>query len=326
VELLRGRYRGEIRYVDRILAGLLGALASPRLRGRTLVIITADRGEEFMEHGLLVHRQAFHPTIRIPLLLLVPGWRGPGLVEEAVELTDIAPTIRAWAGLGPDPRHQGRNLLEIARGARRRPAEEVYYESCNDVEQAIEARVGGVRYKAMVRDLSRGEGRCWVQRREEFDVRGPVVRFRMAAYREPRVIRAYLGERLLATWRVEPRWGEFMLRLPEETDGEDGWRTIRLVADDCISPRAIGVSNDPRCLSVQLKATDSVSLLRERLFDLDADPGERRNLARDRPELFRRLMQRLRERLAAQQPLARRESLLLDQELEERLQALGYLR
>src|SRR5262249_16681448 len=70
---LRSKYRGEIRHNDRAFGALLDGLASRGL-DRAIVIFTSDHGEEFLDHGGLLHRQTLYDEIlRVPLAVHLPG-------------------------------------------------------------------------------------------------------------------------------------------------------------------------------------------------------------------------------------------------------------
>jgi len=104
-------YDGEIRYTDDEVGRILDHLKASGLEKSTLVVVTSDHGEEFLEHGSWEHQKTlYEEVIRIPLAL-----RGPGVSarrEKAqASLLDVAPTVLAWAGLPPAPTHQGKSLL-----------------------------------------------------------------------------------------------------------------------------------------------------------------------------------------------------------------------
>jgi arylsulfatase A-like enzyme len=104
-------YDGEIRSTDDELGRVLDHLERRGLDASTLVVVTSDHGEEFLEHGQWEHqRTLYEEVVRIPLVV-----KGPGLAArrepEQVSLLDVAPTVLAWAGLPPAPTHAGRSLL-----------------------------------------------------------------------------------------------------------------------------------------------------------------------------------------------------------------------
>jgi arylsulfatase A-like enzyme len=68
---------------------------------KTIVVVTADHGDEFFEHGRKGHKQALYDeSILVPLVMRFPAKVPAGrVVEDQVRLMDIAPTIVALAGL-----------------------------------------------------------------------------------------------------------------------------------------------------------------------------------------------------------------------------------
>ncbi len=104
-------YDGEIRFVDDSLGALLEHLKTRGLDRNTLVIITSDHGEEFLDHGSWEHQKTlYEEVIRVPLVIHGPGIK-PRHETQPVSLLDVAPTILAWAGLTPPPSFRGQSLL-----------------------------------------------------------------------------------------------------------------------------------------------------------------------------------------------------------------------
>jgi arylsulfatase A-like enzyme len=95
--LLRGLYRGEIAYADAWLARLLEMLAAHRGLEETIVIVTADHGENLGEHHLMSHVMSMHETLlHVPLVVAGPGVPG-GEVREPASLCGLRELI---LGLG----------------------------------------------------------------------------------------------------------------------------------------------------------------------------------------------------------------------------------
>ena len=112
-------YDGEIRFTDHALGGLFAALREMGLFDSTLIIVTADHGESFMEHGTFGHsKEIFDESIRVPLIFHLPERVAAGrVVEEQVRLMDIAPTIASLVtgsagtvGMPPDSPQQALDL------------------------------------------------------------------------------------------------------------------------------------------------------------------------------------------------------------------------
>jgi len=131
--VLRARsalYDAEITYVDAVLEELLDRLGSATDLDRTLVIVTADHGENLGERGHQGHSfSLYDSTLRIPLLLRPPGGTGRPLVRsDPVQLTDVFATIAEAAGISAlDPRVFGRNLLAEPLPEERPIVAEYYY-------------------------------------------------------------------------------------------------------------------------------------------------------------------------------------------------------
>lgn len=107
-------YDGEIRYVDDELGRIVGHIGRRGLDRSTLVVVTSDHGEEFLDHGSWEHQKTlYEEVIRIPLVLHGPGI--PRRREAAqVSLLDVAPTILEWAGLPRPASMRGQSLLKPA--------------------------------------------------------------------------------------------------------------------------------------------------------------------------------------------------------------------
>lgn len=114
-------YDEGIRYTDTEIGRLLDRLEE---RGRledTLVILTSDHGEEFGEHGSVIHWQLyFQPNLRVPLIVRPPGGlAGPLRLADQAELIDILPTLLDLAGTAPLRAAQGRSLVPMMAGRRK---------------------------------------------------------------------------------------------------------------------------------------------------------------------------------------------------------------
>jgi arylsulfatase A-like enzyme len=104
-------YDGEIRFTDLYLGKIIDRLRALGVLDNTIVVVTADHGEEFFEHGRKGHKKALYDeSILVPLVIRFPPAVPAGrVVEPQVRLMDIAPTILSLAGLHkPDDFGTGR--------------------------------------------------------------------------------------------------------------------------------------------------------------------------------------------------------------------------
>src|SRR5439155_356876 len=91
----------EIRAWDVELGTLLDTLAGRGLADSTIVVLIADHGEEFQEHGRLKHRiHLYDELLHVPLVIAGPGVR-PGRVAEQAQGIDLFPTLAALLGTAP---------------------------------------------------------------------------------------------------------------------------------------------------------------------------------------------------------------------------------
>ena len=110
-------YDREIRYAAREVADFLVWLEERGLHENTIVILTSDHGEAFMEHGFRFHGADLHEEIlRVPLLIAGPGIAPGQRVEVPVGLIDLMPTILELAELPSSRQALGRSLAGFLRG------------------------------------------------------------------------------------------------------------------------------------------------------------------------------------------------------------------
>jgi arylsulfatase A-like enzyme len=111
-------YDAGIRHMDTtMLAPLLDHLAALGLERDTLVVLTSDHGEAFLEHGIFLHDDLHRETLRVPLVLRFPGRLPAGTrVRRPARLVDLMPTILELLGVPAPAALQGRSLAPLARG------------------------------------------------------------------------------------------------------------------------------------------------------------------------------------------------------------------
>jgi arylsulfatase A-like enzyme len=109
----RARYAAEVRVVDREVGAFVGWLQAEGAYEDTLLVLTADHGEELGDHGGWGHGDTLYDEqVHVPLLLKLPGQRFGGVgVPWSVRLIDLAPTLVGVAGAPAPPSWQGESLL-----------------------------------------------------------------------------------------------------------------------------------------------------------------------------------------------------------------------
>ena len=111
-------YDDEIRYFDGVFRRLIKNLEDRNLLENTVIIISSDHGEEFLEHGQIKHCRGVWDTVtRVPLIFRFPGVEGGQRINTAVQNLDIVPTILDYLEIEPEGLNlEGTSLLPILEG------------------------------------------------------------------------------------------------------------------------------------------------------------------------------------------------------------------
>jgi arylsulfatase A-like enzyme len=123
---LVSQYDGGIAEEDASMGTLFNRLRKLSLFDNTLILVTADHGELFGEHGLLEHALGFtyDGLVHTPLIIKYPGQHSGSRDDELVSQADLMPTILEAVGATEPAGLQGRSLLRPHDGPR-----EVYVEA-----------------------------------------------------------------------------------------------------------------------------------------------------------------------------------------------------
>lgn len=99
---VRDLYHGGVTYTDRQIAMVLAELEKLGTLDDTLVVVTADHGEELGEHGVWEHNHMFQSNLRVPLVMHWPRKLPVGKrVDALVESIDFLPTVCDALGIVP---------------------------------------------------------------------------------------------------------------------------------------------------------------------------------------------------------------------------------
>jgi arylsulfatase A-like enzyme len=111
---LRQLYAGEVVHADGEIGSFVEWLRAEGRLDKTLLLVTADHGEEFLEHGGWWHGTTLYDEqLRVPLIARLPGGQRAGTrVPWQVRQVDIAPTIARAGGISPPQTWQGKALFD----------------------------------------------------------------------------------------------------------------------------------------------------------------------------------------------------------------------
>jgi arylsulfatase A-like enzyme len=106
-----------LRAVDDLIGGLAGELAAAGALDRTAFLFTSDNGYLLGQHRWRSKVLLYEESIRVPLIVRLPGGGAPPRSGALVLNNDLAPTIAALASVPRGLEVDGRSLLPILRGA-----------------------------------------------------------------------------------------------------------------------------------------------------------------------------------------------------------------
>jgi len=131
--------------VDRVIGRLRAALTARGAANDTVILFTSDNGLLMGEHGLIGKWLMFEESIRVPMLLHVPGAGRRRALNTALNV-DVAPTLLDLAGIDPGSVMQGRSLAPLALGERVDDwRQDWFYEHDLDPGDGYIPRIEGIR-------------------------------------------------------------------------------------------------------------------------------------------------------------------------------------
>jgi arylsulfatase A-like enzyme len=114
---VRALYDSNVSYQDDLLAQFIEKLKAAGVWEQTMLIVTADHGDEQWEAGKVGHGGSVRDMlVHVPLVVHYPPMIKPGLVAEGAESVDIVPTIADALGVEFNKDWQGRSLIPVANG------------------------------------------------------------------------------------------------------------------------------------------------------------------------------------------------------------------
>jgi arylsulfatase A-like enzyme len=112
-----GYYYGLVSQMDYNIGRVLDELQRLGLAEKTIVVYTADHGEMMAEHGTWTkYVLGFDATVRVPMIIRVPGGKVGKVAEELVGSIDLMPTLCELAGLDYPSKVQGRSMVSLVEG------------------------------------------------------------------------------------------------------------------------------------------------------------------------------------------------------------------
>ncbi|AOF94929.1 sulfatase family protein [Sphingobium sp. RAC03] len=115
-EQVRDYYR-TLSPVDDSLGRIMAYLKKNKLDKNTMVVFYSDNGFMIGEHGLIDKRNAYEPSVRVPMIVWAPGMVPKGVTNPAVVRNlDLAPTFLDIANVAKPQQMEGKSFLPVAEG------------------------------------------------------------------------------------------------------------------------------------------------------------------------------------------------------------------
>ncbi len=127
------KYIAIVKYVDREIGRLVDGLKSRGVWDKTVFVLTADHGDEFLEHGHRFHGSTLYEEMtHVPLILRVPQVAARR-IKQPIGHVEVAPTLLDALGVKTPPAFEGRSRIEQLRTGKSAPAQPVFTEVFPDV-------------------------------------------------------------------------------------------------------------------------------------------------------------------------------------------------
>jgi arylsulfatase A-like enzyme len=144
IEYVEKLYDARIYELNQDFRNLLQSLGDQGLLNKTIIVITSDHGEEFMEHGKVTHTQLYEECVHVPLIVVGPTIPPAVQINEPVQSIDIMPTVLALLGM-PIPEYlQGKNLVQLFEGNKNDFLNRTLY--AESIDKHISIHVGDWKY------------------------------------------------------------------------------------------------------------------------------------------------------------------------------------
>jgi arylsulfatase A-like enzyme len=173
LEYMNAIYDGQIRYLDHLISNLFEALGSRGRLKETMVIVVADHGDEFLEHGGFGHGASLHHELTyVPLFFWGQGTK-QGVHDQVASIIDLFPTICDLLGL-PAPPAQGKSLARQVREGQNAVDRPLVFTECGSARDASGARTPQIGVISedwyLLHRFQEGETRLYDQRSDKMQV------------------------------------------------------------------------------------------------------------------------------------------------------------
>jgi len=116
VNAMRANYAGNITLIDHQIGEILEVIRARGELENTIIAFTSDHGEMNGDHGLIYKMNFLDGSVRVPLIIKIPGMKGNRINDSIVELGDIGPTLLELIEGNTNYRHFAKSLCGTLEG------------------------------------------------------------------------------------------------------------------------------------------------------------------------------------------------------------------
>jgi arylsulfatase A-like enzyme len=142
-------YEKSLQYLDDQIGRLINHIRSSRHADNTVVILVADHGEEFLDHGRWGHWESnlFDEILRVPLIMWIPNGPHGRVIRQQVRLLDLMPTILDLCGYPESNAALGTSMASLlGYGQSKYDGEETISEMRRDPWHRVAVRTESFKY------------------------------------------------------------------------------------------------------------------------------------------------------------------------------------
>ncbi len=134
--MMRHGYYASVSYADQLVGQVLAELETLGLAENTIVVLWGDHGWQLGEHGFWGKHNTMHLSLRVPLIIKIPGKSAGQKTMALVETGDLYPTLCELAGLTVPASVQGKSMLKLL-DQPEQPFREVIYSRFRDGDAVV---------------------------------------------------------------------------------------------------------------------------------------------------------------------------------------------
>lgn len=117
IQYVIDKYDDKIFATDKWLGDFLEGLKKRNLEKNTIIVLASEHGEEFNEHGYIMHYDIFDSEIKTPLIIKNPKLKeGEEIIERQVQSIDVLPTILDFLNIPIPHQAEGNSLAPLIAG------------------------------------------------------------------------------------------------------------------------------------------------------------------------------------------------------------------